>query len=141
MIDARGTQHLKFISDRTTLSVILDGAAVTVAPARVVFHVEGLEQLERARDGFATLNDIISDTIKRSDECRWTAASLAMRDALVALDGHRAGATYRDIATVVFGAERTGEAWRSSSTALKDRIRRALKRGLELVAGGYRQLL
>lgn len=141
MIDAKGTQHLKFTSDRRTLSVILDGAAVAVAPARVVFHVDGLECLERARDGLAALIDILRHNIERSEDSQWTATSLALRDALIALDGHRVDATYRDIATVIFGAERTGEAWRSASTALKDRIRRALKRGVELVAGGYRELL
>lgn len=141
MIDAKGTQHLKLMSDRRTLSVILDGAAVAVAPARVVFHVDGLRNLERARDGFATLIEILRHNIERSEDRQWTATSLALRDALIALDGHRARATYRDIATIVFGAERTEEAWRSTSTSLKDRVRRALKRGLELAAGGYRELL
>ncbi|MGE0022814.1 MAG: DUF2285 domain-containing protein [Hyphomicrobium sp.] len=141
MIDARGLQLLRFKSDRQTLSLILDGVAVAVAPARVVFHVEGLENLECARDGFATLSEILRHNTDRSEDRHWTATSLAMRDALIALDGHRARATYRDIATVIFGAERTKEAWRSASTALKDRIRRSLKRGLELVAGDYRELL
>jgi hypothetical protein len=141
LIDAKGTQHLKFTSDRHTVSVTLDGAAVAVAPARVVFHVDGLQRLERAHDGFATLSEILSHNRERPEDSQWTATSLAVRDALIALDGHRAGATYRAIATVIFGAERTEEAWRSTSTALKDRIRRALKRGLSLVAGGYRELL
>lgn len=141
MIDAKGTQHLKLRSDRRTLSIILDGAAVAVAPARVVFHIEGLQNLERGRDGLATLCEMLRQNVERSEDERWTASTLALRDALIALDGHRVHATYRDIATVIFGAEQAGEAWRSASTALKDRIRRALKRGLELVAGGYRDLL
>lgn len=140
LIDAKGTQHLKFSADQRTVSILLDGAAVAIAPARVVFHVDGLGNLERARDGFATLSDILSHN-EPSDDWPWTATSLAVRDALIALDGHRAGATYRAIATIIFGAERTEEAWRSTSTALKDRIRRALKRGLSLAAGGYRELL
>lgn len=141
MIDAKGTQHLKFTSDRRSLSVILDGAAVAVAPARVVFHIDGLERLERARDGFAALSEILQQGMEHSEDGRWTATNLALRDALITLDGRRAHATYRDIATVIFGAERTVESWKSTSTALKDRIRRALKRGLDLVAGGYRDLL
>ena len=141
VIDAKGTQYLKFRSDRRTLSVILEGAAVAVAPARVVFHIDGLQNLERARHGFATLTEILRHNIERSEDGQWTATNLALRDALIALDGHRIHATYRDIATVIFGSERTGEAWRSASTALKDRIRRSLKRGLELAAGGYREFL
>jgi len=141
MIDAKGMQHLKLASDRRTLSVTLDGAAVAVAPARVIFHIAGLEHIERASDGLATLSEILRHNIEHSEDGTWTATSLAMRDALIALDGHRVRATYRDISTVIFGAERTSEAWRGASTALKDRIGRALKRGLELVAGGYRELL
>ncbi len=114
---------------------------MAVAPARVVFHIDGIERLERAREGFAALSEILQQGMEHSGDGQWTATNLALRDALIALDGRRAHATYRDIATVIFGAERTGEAWRSASTALKDRIRRALKRGLELVAGGYRELL
>lgn len=141
LIDAKGTQHLKFSSDRRTVLIILDGAPVAVAPARVVFHVDGLQHLARARDGFATLGEILSHNVEPSEDRQWTATTLAIRDALIALDGHQADATYRDIATIIFGPERTEAAWRSASTALKDRIRRALKRGLALVAGGYRELL
>lgn len=141
MIDANGAQHLNFKSVRQTLSVILDGAAVAVAPARVLFHIDGLEHIKRVSDGLATLSEILRYNMEGLEDGTWTATSLAMRDALIALDGHRARASYRDIATVIFGAERTAEAWRGASTALKDRIRRALKRGLELVAGGYRELL
>lgn len=141
MIDARGLQHLKFTSNRRTLPVILDGAAVAIAPARVAFHVDGVEHLDRACEAFATLNEILREGTPRWKELRWTATSLAVRDALIALDGNRARASYRDIATVIFGPERTEKAWRSASTAIKDRVRRALKRGLKLAAGGYRELL
>lgn len=141
MVDASGNQHLKFTSDRRTLSVILDGAAVAVAPARVVFHIDGFERLKSVSDGLATLSEILGHNAERSEDRHWRATGLAMRDALIALDGNRAKAAYRDVATVIFGAQRTEKAWRSASTALKDRVRRALKRGLELAAGGYRELL
>lgn len=141
LVDAKGRQYLKFTSDRRTISVVLDGAAVAVAPAHVVFLIDGFAQLERGRDAITTLNEILSYDIEHVDDGHWTATTLAVRDALIALDGHRAGATYRDIATIIFGTERTREAWQSPSNALKDRIRRALKRGLELVEGGYRELL
>lgn len=141
MIDAKGTQYIKFRSYGRTLSVILDGAAVAVAPARVVFHIDGLGNLKGACDSIATLDEILRRNMECCEEGDWTATSLTMRDALIAFDGHRASATYREIATVIFGAKRTVEAWKSPSTALKDRIRRALKRGLDMVAGGYRTLL
>lgn len=140
VIDAEGSQHLRFISDQRTLSLILDGASVAIAPAHVVFHVEGFGHLEHTRDGLAALSEFLHST-KQRENPKWTATCLSLRDALVALDGYGVGASYRDIATVIFGSERIKEAWRSESTALKDRIRRALKRGLALSAGGYREFL
>jgi hypothetical protein len=106
-----------------------------------MFRVLGIADLDRVRDSFAVLGTLLSSGSEHVSARGWTATSVRMRDALIALDGHCVGATYRDIAEVIVGRERTKEAWRSSSTALKDRIRRALKRGLALVAGGYREFL
>ena len=64
-----------------------------------------------------------------------------MRDALVALDGRRVGATYRETAAVIYGPERARAAWLSASTAMKDRMRHALARGEQFRDGAYRKLL
>ncbi|HML29825.1 MAG TPA: DUF2285 domain-containing protein [Hyphomicrobium sp.] len=140
LIGAKGSQHLAFVSEQKSLSVILDGTPVAIAPARVIFHVEGFEHLPLALHSFATLSDFLDDKSHRVNP-HWTTTSLTIRDALVALDGHHIGASYRDIATVIFGAERTNEAWRSENNAVKDRIRRVLKRGLVLSQGAYREFL
>lgn len=142
LIDAKGLQHLLFEKDAAALPVALDGCSVLIGAIRVTFRVPGLAQLDRARASLAALSALLCPgDAPVSVVQRWTATSLQMRDALIALDGHCVGATYRDISEVIFGSKRTQEAWRSSSTALKDRIRRALKRGLWLSGGGYRQLL
>ena len=60
--------------------------------------------------------------------------------ALRALDGRQAGATHREIAAALFGAERVaGSAWISHD--LRDRTARLVRLGLALMNGGYRQLL
>jgi hypothetical protein len=142
LIDAKGLQHLLFENDTSALPIALDGCSVLIGAVRVTFRVPGLAQLDRARASLAALISLLCPgDAPVSVVQRWTATSLQMRDALIALDGHCVGATYRDISEVIFGSKRTQEAWRSSSTALKDRIRRALKRGLWLSGGGYRQLL
>lgn len=66
------------------------------------------------------------------------------RDRLIlilrALDGHLAEASYREIAEVLFGADRVErEAWKTSS--LRDRTIRLVKGGLTLMQAGYRKLL
>ena len=60
---------------------------------------------------------------------------------LIALDGHIAGRSYREIAQVIYGVERVKDVWTSESQFLKDRVRRAVVRGIELMNGGYRDLL
>jgi hypothetical protein len=61
--------------------------------------------------------------------------------ALRALDGHLAGATYREIAGVLFGATRvpTGSSWRTHD--LRGRTIRLVRMGLKLMRGGYLDLL
>ena len=62
-------------------------------------------------------------------------------DYLVALDGHLAGGSYRDIAEVLYGADRVKSVWTDETRHLKDRTRRAVECGVALMNGGYRDLL
>ena len=61
--------------------------------------------------------------------------------ALRALDGHLAGATYREIAEVLFGTFRvpTGSSWRTHD--LRGRTIRLVRTGLKLMRGAYLDLL
>ena len=59
---------------------------------------------------------------------------------LRALDGALAGASYRTIAEVLFGAERVAaEPWKTSS--LRGRVLRLVAEGRRLMLGGYRDFL
>ncbi|WP_334148143.1 DNA -binding domain-containing protein [Hyphomicrobium sp.] len=70
-----------------------------------------------------------------------TRKRLLLRDALIALDGKCVGASYRDIAVVIYGAERVLAEWVGASRWMKDRICRAYAKGKELRDGGYLDLL
>lgn len=62
------------------------------------------------------------------------------RHMLQATDGRLNGATYRDIAGVIFGVDRVAsEPWKTS--ALRDATTGLVKDGLAMIAGGYRTLL
>jgi len=62
------------------------------------------------------------------------------RHMLQATDGRLNGATYRDIAGVIFGVNRVAsEPWKTS--ALRDATTALVKDGLAMIAGGYRTLL
>lgn len=58
-----------------------------------------------------------------------------------ALDGSLQGMSQREIATILVGAERVESDWRHPGQHLRDRVRRAVKRGHELMNGGYLKLL
>lgn len=67
------------------------------------------------------------------------AALIHMR-ALQALDGWLAKASQREIASALFGAERVAAQWQPDSE-LRAQVRYLIRRGRELMDGGYRDLL
>ena len=63
-----------------------------------------------------------------------------LRHMLQAVDGREQGATYREIAAVLFGAERVAsDPWKTS--ALRDATMALVRDGKATIAGGYRGLL
>ncbi|WP_258045648.1 DUF2285 domain-containing protein [Mesorhizobium sp. NBSH29] len=63
-----------------------------------------------------------------------------LRRMLQAVDGHQTGATYREIANVIFGPSRvSAEPWKTS--AIRDATIALVKDGRGLINGGYRDLL
>ena len=60
---------------------------------------------------------------------------------LTAYDIKSGGGTYRDIAIALDGIERVKEDWNPAACYLKDRARRAFKKGKSLVEGEYLTLL
>nr|WP_206455728.1 DUF2285 domain-containing protein [Aurantimonas marina] len=63
-----------------------------------------------------------------------------LKHMLQALDGKTSGASYREIAEVIFGADRVAsDPWKTS--ALRDATIRLVRDGRGMIDGGYRQLL
>jgi Uncharacterized conserved protein (DUF2285)/Family of unknown function (DUF6499) len=62
-------------------------------------------------------------------------------DYLIALDGHLEGRSYREIANVIYGSGTVGPYWTDDSRGYKLKVRRAVRRGIALMNGGYRELL
>lgn len=58
-----------------------------------------------------------------------------------ALDGRLLGLSDRQIAERIFGERRVQADWADPGDYLKDRTRRAIRRGLYLMRSGYRDLL
>ncbi|TAI60499.1 DUF2285 domain-containing protein [Bradyrhizobium sp. Leo170] len=64
-----------------------------------------------------------------------------LHHALIALDESLNGKTYRQIAITIFGEKKVAEEWLGPSQFLKDRTRRLVAKGTEMMKGGYRDLL
>jgi hypothetical protein len=89
-------------------------------------------------DAAANLSELL---LRPTNEAEHTRGRLLLRDALVALDGRCLGATYREIATVIYGLERVLADWDGASRWMKDHICRAYAKGKRLRDGGFRELL
>ncbi len=63
------------------------------------------------------------------------------RTYLIALDGASSGASYRDIALRLYGEPAVKRQWRDPSRRMKDTVRYAVRRGRNLMEGGYHQML
>ena len=135
---ADAEEYLLFRTTAASLALRLLGASSLCHAVRLTFQVNGLAAMSTTATKLLSLSDLLVASprwVKRSRRQN------CFRDALIALDGHAVGATYRDIATVVTGAQPASADWSKTSRSLKDRLHRALKAGCMLRDCGYRTLI
>lgn len=132
-------EQLVVIKDAdSAITLRLHGSRAILGPVAVVFMLRGLPNPGYVARAFGSLDNLLSCPSRDAHQGR---DHLMMRDALVALDGRCAGASYRDVAAVLYGSERTYAEWSGLSRWMKERVRRALARGEHLRDGGYLKLL
>jgi hypothetical protein len=140
--DAFGGWHqIVFKSRRRSLVLAVTGTTDLDAPVRITFLTHGLDGAAGAPAAFAAFNAYLSPERNAKYPGRSATTLVRRRNALIALDGDAAGASYREISQVMFGIRDTAESWSSLKNPRKDQVRRALQRGQALIAGGYRKLL
>ena len=142
--------HLTDCDGREHLLVKGNGCVVQVRMVGMSLLSPAPTALEYVTGGVATLKEKFR-MIERAHERMltegpaqdpvWTRQSLAYRNALIALDAHKAGLSHFETAAVIYGRDRAKEAWDSQSDAMRGEVRRALKRGKGFRDGGYRDLL
>lgn len=138
-IDAAGRQHAVIKSRARRVTICIDGAPIAVAPARVTFKMTTLTGLFAAQRNVTALREIFAD--QPAGAPTWTTTALEKRDALIALDAHFNDASHREVAVLIFGAEKVQAEWVADGCELKDYVRRCRNRGLRYMQGGYRRLL
>jgi len=132
------TEQLLIRTSDCAVTLRLHGAHAADGPVRLTFQVPGLSRAQGLGTLLAELPDLLAATPRRSKRSR---RQFLLRDALIVLDGRGAGASYREIACVIYGTERARTAWNSLSRSLKDRLHRAFNIGKALRDGGYRTLI
>ena len=123
----------------TNVALELHDVGALTRPSRLVFELDGLDDLNSQTERLKTLQRFTRPAASRGRSP--FANDERLYHALVALDESMAGKTYRQIAITIFGEQRVAEEWGGASQFLKDRTRRLVAKGQELMTGGYRDLL
>ena len=113
-----------------------DGMAYAYAIRACAASCGRYQALATELNKLAAAGDAASAGTARS---RPAPAALLELNTLQALDGTLAGASLRDVAEGLFGANAVADDWYADS-ALRARVRRLVRRGDALMRGGYRRL-
>ena len=139
LVDVTGRQHVALRANQASIQLTIEGADLTARPVAITFLVPGFDAVAKARDQLDLLDRVLSPNRAPSSVLpRWTTRTRNLRDALITLDGRRAGASHREIAILIYGAEAVAADW---GVGLRQRMQRHYSRGAALAAGGYRDFL
>lgn len=116
------------------------GLSVLTAAFTPVYELHDLDDLTAQAELLKCLQRF-TDADFRGVQKPSFAADERLHQALIALDESLKGKTYRQIAIAIFGEKKVAEEWHSHSQFLRDRTRRLVAKGTELMKGGYRHLL
>ncbi|MCA6111796.1 DUF2285 domain-containing protein [Bradyrhizobium cenepequi] len=120
--------------------VEIHGLSVLTAPFAPVFELHDLADLAGQTELLRRLQRFTEQRHGAIQKPPFT-SDARLRHALIALDESLKGRTYRQIAITIFGEKKVAEEWHGHSQFLKDRTRRLVAKGTELMKGGYRALL
>jgi hypothetical protein len=139
LVDGTGRQHIVLRANQASIQLTIEGADVTARPVAITFLVPGFDAIVEARGQLDLLDRVLSPNRAPSSVLpRWTTRTSNLRDALITLDGRRAGASHKEIAILIYGAETVATDW---DVGLRQRMQRHYSRGAALAAGGYRDFL
>jgi hypothetical protein len=140
LIDAAGRLHALLRSGARSVQLVITGDNAIIAPVALSVVLRGPHDIVPVVKELTDLKVLLSAKPRKAGvPPRWTAETMRLRDALIALDGHRVGATLREIAILIYGRERIERDW--PGNGLERRLRRDLQRGQAFCNAGYRNLI
>ena len=133
------TEHVIVRSAQESARLSLMGQSILFGKCKCVFHIEGLSRVETVSETLRTLHKLREFSVPLTRD--HSQFETHLRKYLVALDGHLAGRSYRDIAEVIYGSDRVKNVWTNETRFLKETVRRAVRRGIQYMESEYRSLL
>jgi hypothetical protein len=140
-VNATGVEHICIKDGRSHLRLdvlsgsMLDGAAYLQTPiksdAYLGDQITGLQQLYT----LCTRGRLLQKPFVKPQRRVQIITALRVHDARVA------GASQREIAIALFGAERVSAEWNGASDAMRSHVRRSITLAKHMAAGGYQTLL
>lgn len=138
--DRDGREHVRLSRGRETIQLALSGASLIDTPY-LLTELAIPDAIARPRlAAIAAFNRLAQDRFN-ADQPPEARPSPRLALVLRALDASLAGAPQRRIAVSLFGERRVGKEWRDPGGCLRDRVRRAVKRGRHMMSSGYLGLL
>ncbi|MGA7449811.1 MAG: DUF2285 domain-containing protein, partial [Rhodoplanes sp.] len=104
--DVDGVSVVTMRSGDARTNLVAHGWPVLTRPARVTFELDGFDELTARIDCLRMLQKLADPASVIPAPPLPSAVANRLREALLALDGSLAGASYRQIATTIFGDER-----------------------------------
>jgi hypothetical protein len=141
LVASLGLEDVLVLRGPRFVQLAVTGASV-LSPCRLLTDLvlpPGKEQVRLA--AVAEFNALIAGGGLDANRSRDLVGARRLRVILQALDGSLAGHSQRRIAESLFGAARVQRDWSRADMYLRDHVRRAVRRGRALMAGGYVSLL
>ncbi|WP_212459994.1 DUF2285 domain-containing protein [Bradyrhizobium manausense] len=126
--------------DGVRVPLEIRGLSVLTASFAPVFELHDLDDLSAQTELLKRLQRFTDDDSRVIQKPSFVSDE-RLHHALIALDESLKGKTYRQIAIAIFGEKKVAEEWHGHSQFLRDRTRRLVAKGTELMKGGYRDLL
>ena len=139
VLSLHGIEHVVIQSGVISARLAVQGQSLLKGDCHLIYQIEGLARLNLVTETLSNLRRLKSGY--QQTKIVFGQSELRLRECLIALDGHLAGRSYRDIAEVLYGSNRVKEVWTNETRHLKDKVRRAVVAGIDYMNGGYLKLL
>lgn len=140
IINADGVPLVMMKRNGVSVPVEISGLSNLTAPFVPIIELHDLDDLSAQTELLKRLQRFTDHDFRAIQKPSF-ASDERLHHALIALDESMNGKTYRQIAIAIFGEKKVTEEWHGHSQFLRDRTRRLVAKGIELMKGGYRDLL